>query len=409
VSDIGLGFDQVSKRYRLRRGWHFSSVGEAIGRLRRRVRAGNGTSADFFWALRDVTFQIRRGESVGLIGSNGAGKSTTLKILSRVTVPTTGTFSAVGRIGALIEVGAGFHFDLTGRENVFLNGAIMGMSRREVESKFNSIVSFAEIERFIDTPIKYYSSGMAVRLGFAVAAHINPDILLVDEVLAVGDAAFQAKCLNKLAELREQAKTIVLVSHNMTNIIQHCNRVVWLDRGTVHAVGDPETIVEEYLRAVSPSAPTTRSADSMIDGDAPVRIVSVVARNHRGEMNEPLVYGAPAALEVEYEVVGPVVDPVLGITFENANGQALGGLTSRFAGMKLDVSQPRGTVRLVLDPVIFTRGLYKLSVSLQDERLQRFYDVWSRSTTFSVEGPSLASREVAGHVIYPHRWQQEPR
>jgi len=409
VSDIVLGFDQVSKRYRLRRGWHFSSVGEAIGRLRRRVRAGNGTSADFFWALRDVTFQIQRGESVGLIGSNGAGKSTTLKILSRVTVPTTGKFSAVGKIGALIEVGAGFHFDLTGRENVFLNGAIMGMSRREVDSKFNSIVSFAEIERFIDTPIKYYSSGMAVRLGFAVAAHINPDILLVDEVLAVGDAAFQAKCLNKLAELREQAKTIVLVSHNMTNIIQHCNRVVWLDRGSVRAVGDPETIVEEYLRAVSPSAPTTRSAESMIDGDAPVRIVSVVARNHRGEANEPLVYGATAALEVEYEVVGPVVDPVLGITFENANGQALGGLTSRFAGMKLDVSQPRGTVRLVLDPVIFTRGLYKLSVSLQDERLQRFYDVWSRSTTFSVEGPSLASREVSGHVIYPHRWQQEAR
>ena len=409
MSDIVLGFDQVSKRYRLRRGWHFSSVGEAIGRLRRRVRAGDGTSPDFFWALRDVTFQIRRGESVGLIGSNGAGKSTTLKILSRVTVPTMGKFSAVGKIGALIEVGAGFHFDLTGRENVYLNGAIMGMSRREVESKFDSIVSFAEIERFIDTPIKYYSSGMAVRLGFAVAAHINPDILLVDEVLAVGDAAFQAKCLNKLAELREQAKTIVLVSHNMTNIIQHCNRAVWLDRGTVRAVGDPETIVEEYLRAVSPSAPATRSAASMIDGDAPVRIVSVVARNHRGESNEPLVYGASASLEVEYEVVGPVVDPVLGITFENANGQALGGLTSRFAGMKLDVSQPRGTVRLVLDPVIFTRGLYKLSVSLQDERLQRFYDVWSRSTTFSVEGPSLASREVSGHVIYPHRWHQEAR
>jgi homopolymeric O-antigen transport system ATP-binding protein len=409
VSDIVLGFEQVSKRYRLRRGWHFSSVGEAIGRLRRRVRSDDGTSADFFWALRDVTFQIQRGESVGLIGSNGAGKSTTLKILSRVTVPTSGTFSAVGKIGALIEVGAGFHFDLTGRENVFLNGAIMGMSRREVESKFNSIVTFAEIERFIDTPIKYYSSGMAVRLGFAVAAHINPDILLVDEVLAVGDAAFQAKCLNKLAELREQAKTIVLVSHNMTNIIQHCNRVVWLDRGTVRAVGDPEAIVEEYLSAVSPSAPATRSAESMVDGDAPVRIVSVVARHHRGESNEPLVYGATAALEVEYEVVGPVVDPVLGITFENANGQTLGGLTSRFAGLKLDVSQPRGTVRLVLDPVIFTRGLYKLSVSLQDERLQRFYDVWSRSTTFSVEGPSLASREVSGHVIYPHRWHQEAR
>lgn len=407
MSDIVLGFDQVSKRYRLRRGWHFSSVGEAIGRLGRRVRGGVGTSEDFFWALRDVTFQIRRGESVGLIGSNGAGKSTTLKILSRVTVPTNGKFFALGKIGALIEVGAGFHFDLTGRENVFLNGAIMGMSRREVEAKFNSIVSFAEIERFIDTPIKHYSSGMAVRLGFAVAAHINPDILLVDEVLAVGDAAFQAKCLNKLAELRDQAKTIVLVSHNMTNIIQHCNRVVWLDRGTVRAAGDPETIVEEYLRGVNPSSATTRTPESRIDGEAPIRIVSVVARNHLGQANEPLVYGEAGALEVEYEVVGSVVDPVLGITFENANGQALGGITSRFAGMKLDVSQPRGTVRLVLDPVIFTRGLYKLSVSLQDERLQHFYDVWSRSTTFSVEGPSLASREISGHVIYPHRWQQE--
>jgi ABC-type polysaccharide/polyol phosphate transport system ATPase subunit len=402
VSDIVLGFDQVSKRYRLHRGWHFSSIGEAIGRLRRRVRPAEGTSPDFFWALRDVNFQIERGESVGLIGSNGAGKSTMLKILSRVTVPTKGTFSAVGKIGALIEVGAGFHFDLTGRENVYLNGAIMGMSRAEVEAKFDRIVAFAEIERFIDTPIKYYSSGMAVRLGFAVAAHINPDILLVDEVLAVGDAAFQAKCLNKLAELREQDKTIVLVTHNMTNIVQHCDRVIWMDHGTVRAQGEPEAIVEQYLQAVQPA---TGAAAPTLDSSAPIRIGSVVVRNHRGEAGEPLVYGARATIDVEYEVATPVADPVLGITFVNVNGHTLGGLTSRLAGVKLDVTQPRGIVRLVLDPVIFTRGVYKLTVSALDERIQRYYDFRSQATSFTVDGPSLATREVSGHVVYPHHWE----
>ena len=401
-----LAFDNVSKRYRLKRGWHFASLREGLPRARRRLFASNGASADYFWALRDVNFQIQRGESVGLIGSNGAGKSTTLKILSRVTVPTRGTFSAVGKIGALIEVGAGFHPDLSGRENVFLNGAIMGMTRSELERKFDSIVAFADIDRFVDTPIKYYSSGMAVRLGFAVAAHINPDILLVDEVLAVGDAAFQAKCLNKLAELREQATTIILVSHNMTNIVQHCNRVLWMDRGTVRAAGEPEAIVEEYLQSVQPQKAST-AGGSVIDDDAPVRVASVVIRNHRGEADAPLSYGSAGCFEVEYEVVAPVPDAVLGVSFENAYGAPLGGLTSRLAGIKLDVSRPRAVMRLVLDPVIFTRGLYKLSVSIQDEKLQRFFDVKPRMTTFTVDGPSLASREVAGHVIYPHHWQQD--
>jgi ABC-type polysaccharide/polyol phosphate transport system ATPase subunit len=350
--------------------------------------------------------QIRKGESVGLIGSNGAGKSTALKILSRVTVPTKGTFSAVGKIGALIEVGAGFHFDLTGRENVFLNGAIMGMSRAEVEAKFDSIVAFAEIERFIDTPIKYYSSGMAVRLGFAVAAHINPDILVVDEVLAVGDAAFQAKCLNKLAELREQDRTIILVSHNMSNIVQHCDRVVWLDRGVVRAQGEPEAIVEQYLQAVQPRTATTGGAPAL-DADAPIRILSVTVRNHRGEAGEPVVFGTRASVEIEYAVEGAVSDPVLGVTFENVNGHALGGLTTRLAGFKVEVTQPHGVARLVLDPVIFTRGLYKVTVAVLDERIQRFFDFRSQAASFSVDGPSLATREVSGHVVYPHHWDAD--
>jgi lipopolysaccharide transport system ATP-binding protein len=406
MSDVVLSFDHVSKRYRLRRGWQFSSVSEAIERLRRRTRADENGSPDYFWALRDVNFQIKRGESVGVIGSNGAGKSTTLKILSRVTVPTRGTYTAVGKVGALIEVGAGFHFDLTGRENVFLNGAIMGMTRVEVERKFDQIVAFSEIERFIDTPIKYYSSGMAVRLGFAVAAHINPDILLVDEVLSVGDAAFQAKCLNKLAELREQAKTIVLVTHNMTNIVQHCDRVLWIDRGTVRAAGEPEAIVEEYLQAVQPRG-SSGSAGAAVDVNAPVRIAGVTVKNHRGEAAESLTYGARGIIEVDYEVMGTVNDPVVGVTFENVYGHPLGGLTSRLSGLKLDVSRPRGSAHLVLDPVIFTRGLYKLTVSIQDERLQRFFDFRPHVKSFTVDGPSLASREVTGHIVYPHHWDQD--
>ncbi len=185
-----------------------------------------------------MNFVIEPGETVGLIGPNGAGKSTILKILARVTVPTKGSYRVRGKVGALIEVGAGFHFDLTGRENVYLNGAIMGMRKREIDAKFDEIVAFSEVEKFLDTPLKFYSTGMMVRLGFAVAAHINPDILLVDEVLAVGDTAFQAKCLNKIAELKEQEKTIVLVSHTMPSILQHSSRVL-MDRSR-HRAGRSE-------------------------------------------------------------------------------------------------------------------------------------------------------------------------
>src|ERR1700738_3441270 len=217
MSDTVIDLNGVAKRYRLRRGWHVTSLRDEVVRLRSRRLRG---PREEFWALRDVTFSLERGEILGLVGMNGAGKSTLLKILSKVTVPTRGSFVARGRLGALIEIGAGFHPELSGRENIFLNGAIMGMSRREVQGKFDRIVSFAEVEGFLDTPIKHYSSGMQMRLGFAVAAHTDPDILLIDEILAVGDASFQAKCLNKLTELKAQDKTIVLVSHNLTNITE---------------------------------------------------------------------------------------------------------------------------------------------------------------------------------------------
>src|ERR1700720_4622404 len=251
MSDTVIDLNGVAKRNRLRRGWHVTSLRDEVERLGSPVPGRPGEPREEFWALRDVTFSLERGEILGLVGRNGAGKSTLLKILSHVTVPTTGSFVARGRLGALIEIGAGFHPELTGRENVFLNGSIMGMSRREVQEKFDRIVAFAEIERFIDTPIKHYSSGQQMRLGFSVAAHVDPEILLIDEILAVGDASFQAKCLNKLAELKEDDKTIILVSHNLSNITDYAKRVVWLDGGSVRMIGEANEVVDAYLEHVT--------------------------------------------------------------------------------------------------------------------------------------------------------------
>ncbi|MDX6513084.1 MAG: lipopolysaccharide transport system ATP-binding protein [Gaiellaceae bacterium] len=206
------------------------------------------------WALKDVDFEVERGEAVGVIGHNGAGKTTLLKILSRITPPTTGEVRISGRVGSLLEVGTGFHPELTGRENVFLNGAILGMRRKEIERRFDEIVAFAEVERFIDTPVKRYSSGMYVRLAFAVAAHLEPEILIVDEVLAVGDQAFQRKCLGKMGEVAGEGRTVLLVSHNMASIRTLTSRSIWLDHGRVRAIGPTAEVVGDYLGAVGASA-----------------------------------------------------------------------------------------------------------------------------------------------------------
>ena len=289
MSDTAIELSSVSKRYRLRGGgWHVTSIKDEVGRLSARLLGREVPPREEFWALRDVSFSLKRGDTLGLIGRNGAGKSTLLKVLSRVTVPTTGSFVTNGRLGSLIEIGAGFHPDLTGRENIFLNGSIMGMTRREVQRKFDQIVAFSEVERFIDTPIKHYSSGMQMRLGFAVAAHTDPDVLLIDEILAVGDASFQAKCLNKLTELKAQDKTIVLVSHNLTNITEQCKTVLWIDGGTVRMMGDPDTVVDAYLEHVAADMSAEESQHDTQFGraDSPLSILDVAIADD-GERPSP--------------------------------------------------------------------------------------------------------------------------
>lgn len=262
---IAIKVENVSKRYIIRHekqsGHHrYETLSDTlveggkniIHKIRHPFKSSESVSnREEFWALKDINFEINQGDKVGIIGRNGAGKSTLLKILSRITEPTSGKIHINGRIASLLEVGTGFHPELTGRENIFLNGAILGMSRKEIKAKFDEIVAFAEVEKFLDTPVKRYSSGMYVRLAFAVAAHLEPEILVVDEVLAVGDAEFQKKCLGKMEDVGQQGRTVLFVSHNMSSIQQLCNKGIMLQGGTIADSGTIEKVVKSYLSASS--------------------------------------------------------------------------------------------------------------------------------------------------------------
>lgn len=249
ASDTVIEFRNVSKRFRLHEG---RTLREFVPALLK----GRGFSEPFY-ALRGVSFSVARGETLGIIGRNGSGKSTILKLIAGVMAPTSGEVHVRGRISPLIEVGAGFHPDLTGRENIFMNASILGMTNREIRERFHEIVSFAELWEFVDTPVKRYSSGMYVRLGFAVAVHSDPDILLVDEVLSVGDIEFQEKCMAKMREFQRQGVTIVVVSHGLEMVREFCHRAIWLDSGHIMADGDPRHVVSEYERAALGPAPST--------------------------------------------------------------------------------------------------------------------------------------------------------
>jgi lipopolysaccharide transport system ATP-binding protein len=261
MGEIAIRIDRVGKRFRLGERGPADTLAGFLRRLRggaarwlRRTAGANGHAdedARHFWALRDVSFDVPKGQIVGVVGRNGAGKSTLLKILSRITEPTEGEVAIWGRVNSLLEVGTGFHPELTGRENVYLNGAILGMSRAEITRKFGEIVAFAEVEKFLDTPVKHYSSGMHMRLAFSVAAHLDPEILVIDEVLSVGDAEFQRKCMVKMSEVvKAGTRTILLVSHNLDTMERLCRRVYWLERGRVRACGEPSAVLAAYRTTV---------------------------------------------------------------------------------------------------------------------------------------------------------------
>ena len=258
-----------------------------------------------FWALTDVSFDIAKGDVVGIIGRNGAGKSTLLKVLSRITEPTTGQIELYGRVGSLLEVGTGFHPELTGRENIFLNGAVLGMSRREIAKHFEAIVEFAGVEKFLDTPVKRYSSGMYVRLAFAVAAHLEPEILIVDEVLAVGDAEFQKKCLGKMQDVASRGRTVLFVSHNMTSVLQLCTQAIFLHQGQVCMQGPVAAVVDRYIEYGLDNLAEVVWAEGDAPGDERVKITAVRILNSKNQVSGDYYLSDPITLEMEFSWDGP--------------------------------------------------------------------------------------------------------
>lgn len=294
-----INAEKLSKRYTLGSRQPYSLREMLTGLFDR-----GDDSSRVLWALRDVSFSVDEGETLGLIGHNGAGKSTLLKILSRITKPTSGTASIRGRVGSLLEVGTGFHSELSGRENIYLNGAILGMKRAEIEKKFDEIVAFSEIETFLDTPVKHYSTGMYMRLAFSVAAHLDPEVLIVDEVLAVGDVGFQRKCLRKMRDVGESGRTVIFVSHDMQSITRLCKRVIWLKDGELRSDGEARHIVGEYLHEQSQTGAEKIWSDrETAPGNDIVRLRAARVRTDAGEISSTIDIRHDVSIELEYEVL----------------------------------------------------------------------------------------------------------
>jgi lipopolysaccharide transport system ATP-binding protein len=327
-------------------------------------------SGEQFWALKDVSFEVQPGEVVGIIGRNGAGKSTLLKILSRITEPTSGRIELRGRVGSLLEVGTGFHPELTGRENIYMNGSILGMSRREIERKFDEIVDFSGIEDFLDTPVKRYSSGMYVRLAFAVAAHLEPEILIVDEVLAVGDAEFQKKCLGKMQDVARHGRTVLFVSHNLAAVNSFCTRGVVLRNGTIVADGDTESSIQAYLApAGSSGIAESRPLSTFREHWCKPMIQAVKVNGHSYAEPASICLGEPLSVEMTFDTGDhpSLRNPVMGLVFHHATKGTVAGVNTRMTGFQIPSGRYAvGTVSCELPKLYFLQGRYYVDVWLGD-------------------------------------------
>lgn len=341
MSDSIISVENLGKRYRIHHEGRerYTALRDVIARkagalFNRKSEIGNPNPSDEdFWALKDVSFEVKQGEVVGIIGRNGAGKSTLLKILSRITEPTEGRVTLRGRVASLLEVGTGFHPELTGRENIFLNGAILGMSKAEIRAKFDEMVAFAEVEKFLDTPVKRYSSGMYVRLAFAVAAHLEPEILVVDEVLAVGDAEFQKKCLGKMGEVARAGRTVLLVSHQMTLVDRLCTSALLLASGKVARRGPVEEALRDYLASTEKLSMIQLSDRRDRQGNGALRFMGFTMRNGQDEAIHSAACGAPVSFVLEFSVAGgrPLRNVRLAMGVDSELGQRLLVLSTHLA------------------------------------------------------------------------------
>jgi ABC-type polysaccharide/polyol phosphate transport system ATPase subunit len=411
MSDYVVEFDHVYKKFAM--GEHHTTLRDFIAAGFGKIfRPGNRPDPaelkkQEFWAVKDLTFNLKKGESMGIIGPNGSGKSTTLKLLSGILRPERGTYNVKGRLSALIEVGAGFHPDLTGRENVYLNGSILGMTRKEVQSKFADIVEFAGVGDFIDTPVKRYSSGMAVRLGFAVAAFIEPDVLLVDEVLAVGDTEFRNRCHNRMTQMLNRGVTMILVSHNLEEVRNLCGKTIMLFKGEKLVEGPTQKVVEEYHARVVELIKIDQETDARRDGvtktDDPVEITSVQFIDKTGMPTDTHLTGDPMTIRVNYDARRRVERPQIGIDIDwAAEDQLATCFDTQQDGTTLGpIAEGKGFIDCKIGPMLMVPNVYSVNVRILDGDTQTPLGGTQRNRFI------LNERVVVnGFFGLPHEWEQ---
>jgi lipopolysaccharide transport system ATP-binding protein len=388
-----------------------------VRKLRKGSDEGIGRP-QLFWAVRHVSFEVEQGEAVGIIGRNGAGKTTLLKLLARITEPTEGSAEIYGRVGSLLEVGTGFHQELTGRENIYLNGSILGMSKREIKSKFDEIVAFAEIEEFIDTQVKHYSSGMYMRLAFSVAAHLEPEILLIDEVLAVGDVAFQAKCLGKMSDVARSGRTILFVSHNMGAINALCDKAIWIEKGRIMQVGSTVEVTEACTRFLMEAAGGEERIGYKIDvsqlkeqdGNFALTDCSLKNPEDPGMGSRT---GNPLEITIDYRSKTDFISPAFVVKIKDMFGQELIRLSSMpISGYKIDSLYPHGRMRLRIPSLPLVASHYLLDVQFVRSGME-VIATYETLIEFDVEpydyyGSGMQLDRAIGLLVVDHSWKHEP-
>ncbi|HEX7831715.1 MAG TPA: ABC transporter ATP-binding protein [Thermoanaerobaculia bacterium] len=389
MSEFSIAVENVTKSYRLwGRGSQFATLKSAL--LRRDVKLAPEASVT---ALRDLSFSIHRGEAFGIIGRNGSGKSTLLKLISGILKPTTGTVNVNGRIAALIELGAGFHPEITGRENIYINGIMLGLTRRDIEQRFDKIVEFSGIEEFLDQPVKTYSSGMYVRLGFAVAVHVDPDVLLIDEVLAVGDEEFSARCIAKIQEMKYRGVTLVFVTHQLDQVRTLCDRAMWIDHGQLEAIGDPMRVVDAYLQEVAGGSGSTQFAatpapevveEVKVDepakprdeeerwGSGEIVIKRIWMTDEKGRELVAIGPGTGVTFDMDVEVLAPQEDFVFGIGIYHADGMCVYGTNTDIEGYAPELIEGKVRVRFVIPSLDLVAGTYRIDAAVHTHNGRAF-------------------------------------
>ena len=382
---------------------HFRLYKEKNQYLKSTLLQGRRSRYEHFWALKDVTFEIEEGSTFGIIGSNGSGKSTLLKCLAGILTPERGQIKTNGRISALLELGAGFHPDLTGRENIYLNGAILGMTVKEINRNFDEIVDFAGLGQFLDSPVKNYSSGMVVRLGFAIAINLDPEILIIDEVLAVGDESFQQRCFEKIESFRQEGRTIVIVSHGLSQITQLCNQALWLEKGTVRMIDAAYAVVNEYT-GVSHNA-VEKSAGEIGDrwGTGEVKIQGVEIFDEHGKKTSRLKTGEHAKLRINYDSHKLVENCVFGVRITHLHGMNIWGTNTKRRGVVIPSIFGRGYIELDIRSLALLEGTYDLTVAISDASEVNAFDHWEKRIRFDVHQRNIFDE---GTLLIDAQWGQ---